>query len=228
MRVHFNMSGLLMDMDTVKYIAVEGPIGVGKSSLAEMLAKDYDARALFESPDGNPFLPLFYEDPSRHAFQTQLFFLLSRYQQQMELKQQDLFTQKVVCDYVFAKDLVFANLNLTEEEFGLYTQIYKMLDQRLPKPDVVIFLQANADVLMKRIKMRNKFYESGIDPEYILRVSQAYSQYFFQYNETPLLVVNTSGLDFVKHAKDYEMLKKELFYLLKSELEKHYVTINPR
>lgn len=215
-------------MEKIKYIAVEGPIGVGKSSLARMLAEDYGAKSLFENPDENPFLPQFYDDPHRHAFQTQLFFLLSRYQQQLEIKQQDLFEQKVVCDYVFAKDLVFAHLNLTEDEFALYSQIYKLLDQRLPRPDVVIFLQAQADVLMKRIKMRRKDYESDIDPDYVLKVSQAYSQFFFQYNEAPLLVVNTSGLDFVNHAKDYEMLKKELFYLLKSGQEKHYVTIDPR
>lgn len=217
-----------MVMERIKYIAVEGPIGVGKTTLAQMLAQDYDARAVFETPSENPFLPQFYDEPTRHAFQTQLFFLLSRYRQQVELKQQDLFSQRVICDYVFAKDLVFAHLNLTEDEFNLYTQIYKLLDQRIPKPDVVIFLQAKADVLMKRIKMRNVKYESNIDPDYVFKLSQSYSQFFFQYHEAPVLVVNTSGLDIVNHIRDYEMLKKELFYLLNSGQEKHYVTIDPR
>jgi deoxyguanosine kinase len=217
-----------MVLDKLHYIAVDGPIGAGKSSLVKILAKDFHARMLCEDPDSNPFLPLFYDDPSRHAFQTQLFFLLSRFQQHKELKQQDLFTQQVVCDYVFAKDLIFAKLNLTEEEFDLYLQVYRSLNQRLPKPDAVIFLQAEPKVLMDRIQMRNKDYEDGIEEDYLFKVSQAYSQYFFQYNEAPLLVVNTSGLDFVHRREDYEMLKKELFYLIKSGHEKHYVTIDQR
>lgn len=215
-------------LEKINYIAVEGPIGVGKSSLAKMMAQDFGAKGIFEKPDQNPFLPLFYEDGSRHAFQAQLFFLLMRYQQQVGLQQADLFEQKIVCDYVFAKDLIFAQLNLTEDEYRLYSQIYTLLTQQLPKPDVIVFLQASPDVLLKRIKMRRKDYEDGIDPDYVMRVSQAYSQYFFQYSEVPMLVVNTSGLDFVKHVKDYEMLKKELFYLMNSGLEKHYVTISPR
>lgn len=217
-----------MSMDNVRYLAIEGPIGVGKSSLVKLLARDYQAKTIFQQPDNNPFLGQFYEDPTRHAFQTQLFFLLSRYQQQVDLKQQDLFTDKVICDYVFAKDLIFANLNLTEDEFLLYTQIFRMLDQRLPKPDAVIFLQASPDVLMDRVRMRSKEYEESVDADYLLKVSQAYSQFFFQYDEAPVLTVNTSGLDFVNHAKDYELLKEELFYLLKSKQNKHYVTISPR
>lgn len=217
-----------MELDQLQYIAVEGPIGVGKSTLARMMADDFQARLVSENPDGNPFLPLFYDDPTRHAFQTQLFFLLSRYQQQVELKQQDLFSQKVVCDYLFVRDLLFAQINLTEDEFQLYTQIYHLLDQRLPKPDVVIFMQADVDTLYKRVQMRNKDYENPLEKDYLLKVSQAYSQYFFQYSDSPLMVVNTSGLDFVKHKQDYEMLKKELFYLLKSGQQKHYVTINQR
>lgn len=217
-----------MALNDVKYIAVEGPIGVGKSTLARMLAEDYGAKLISEEPDDNPFLPLFYEDPARHAFQTQLFFLLCRFRQQNELKQPGLFEQKVVCDYLFAKDLIFAHLNLTVEEFSLYSQIYNLLDQRLPKPDVVIFLQAKSDILMERLRKRDKDYEKNIDTDYVVKVSQAYSQYFFQYTEAPLLVVNTSGLDIVNHARDYEMLKEELVHLLKSGLEKHYVTIDPR
>jgi deoxyguanosine kinase len=217
-----------MVLERLKYIAVDGPIGVGKTSLAKMLAQDLEARVAYENPDDNPFIENFYEDVNRYAFQTQLFFLLSRYKQQMSLRQQDLFEQKVVCDYVFSKDLVFARLNLTDDEFDLYYQIYNLLDQRLPKPDVVVFMQAQPDILMKRIKKRSKDYERQITPEYILQVSQAYSQFYFQYTETPLLVVNTSGLDFVKHEKDYELLREELVTLIKSGKDKHYVTIAPR
>lgn len=209
----------------MKYIVVEGPIGVGKSSLTKIIAQDFGAKALMDHPDDNPFLPAFYENPGQYAFQTQLFFLLSRYQQQKQLKQQDLFDQQIICDYLFAKDLLFAQLNLPPEEYALYLQIYKMLDQKLPKPDVTIFLQAKPEVLMKRIKKRNKDYETQIDPDYVLQVSQTYSQFFFQYNECPLLVVNVSDIDFIKEKRDYEMLKTELINLIKSGKEKHYVTL---
>lgn len=215
-------------MDCLRYIAVEGPIGVGKSSLVKILAEDLGARIVLERPDDNPFLPLFYQDRSKHSFQTQIFFLLSRYRQQVELKQQDLFAQKVVCDYLFAKDHIFAQLNLTDDELGLYQGIFQLLDQRLPKPDATIFLQADPDILMKRIRKRKKDYEKDIDPEYVRAVSQAYSQFFFQYGEAPLLVVNTSGLDFVAKPSDYELLKHQLIHLIKSGQERHYVTIDQR
>lgn len=217
-----------MMIETISYLAVEGPIGVGKTSLAQMFAQDFQAQGLYENPDGNPFLPLFYQDPQQHAFQTQLFFLLSRYRQQLSLKQGDLFQQKVVCDYVFAKDLVFARLNLSPEEFDLYHQVYRLLDQKLPKPDVVVYMQADPQILLKRTRKRHKDYEKTIDEGYILRVQEAYSQYFFSYADSPLLVVNTTGLDFVNQPSDYEMLKKQLFFLLKSGKDKHYVTIDQR
>lgn len=214
-----------MGLEKVKYIAVDGPIGAGKSSLAEILATDLGAKLILENPDANPFLPAFYENPEQYAFQTQLFFLLSRYRQQKELKQVELFDQQIVCDYLFAKDLLFAQMNLPDEEFQLYLQIYKLLDQKLPKPDVTVFLQASPDVLLKHVKQRRKDYEIPIDPEYVLNVSQAYSQFFFQYNETPLLVVNVSDIDFVNQKLDYQMLKDEIVSLIDSGKEKHYVTI---
>lgn len=213
-------------MDKIQYIAVEGPIGVGKSSLVRMLAKDFAAYPIFENPDHNPFLPSFYQNKSKHAFQTQLFFLLSRYQQQMELKHNQHQAEKVVCDYIFAKDHIFAGLNLTADELDLYQTIFKLLDQRLPKPDVVILLQAQVDVLLKRIKLRNKDYEKPLQADYLTQLSQAYSQYFFHYSDTPLLVVNTSGLDFVNNPQDYETLKHELILLLESGQQKRFVTIN--
>ncbi len=211
-----------------QYIAVDGPIGVGKSSLVQLLARDFGATQVLEEPDANPFLPSFYDDPARYAFQTQLNFLLSRYRQQLDLKQVDLFQQRIVCDYVFPKDILFAELNLSEEEFDLYQQIYQMLDQRLPKPDVVIFLQAKPEVLLKRVKKRDIDYESSIDVEYLTKVSQAYSQFFFQYQDCPVLVVNTSVLDFVSHLNDYELLKGALMDMLESGQQKHFVTIDPR
>jgi deoxyadenosine/deoxycytidine kinase len=217
-----------MELNQLKHIAVEGPIGVGKSSLAQILSQDLKTQLVLERADENPFLPQFYGDPARFAFQTQVFFLLSRYRQLMDLKQQNLFEQKVVCDYIFGKDLIFAHINLTQEEMGLYTQIFQLLDQRLPKPDAVIFMQASTEVLMKRIKKRDIDYEKAIQSEYMLKLSQAYSQFFMQYNACPVLVVNTSGLNFVESPEDYEMLKKELIHLIKTGQEKHYVTIDSR
>ncbi|HBF12464.1 MAG TPA: deoxynucleoside kinase [Deltaproteobacteria bacterium] len=215
-------------MAEIRYIAVEGPIGVGKSSLAQMLAKDTNARLILEEAKENPFLGSFYENPDQFAFQAQIYFLLSRYRQQMELKQQDLFKQATVCDYLFAKDALFAAMNLTDEEMDLYNKIYGLLDAQLPKPDLVVFLQASPSVLMNRIKKRRASCERGIQEEYIERLSQAYSQFFFQYTTTPVLVVNASGFDFIESEADYEMLKKEMLNLWKSGKEKHYVTIDSR
>ncbi|MBI4412668.1 MAG: deoxynucleoside kinase [Deltaproteobacteria bacterium] len=215
-------------MEKLRYLAVEGPIGVGKTSLARMLAEDFKARLVLEEAETNPFLGQFYEDSRRHAFQAQVFFLLSRYRQQIELKQQDLFNQVTVCDYVFAKDQIFASLNLSDDEMDLYNNVYQLLDARLPKPDLVIFLQASADILMNRVKKRKSAFEKGLKGDYVEKVAQAYSQFFFKYSESPLLVVNTSGLDFVKNPKDYEILKKELYHMVKGGKEKHYVTIDSR
>ena len=215
-------------MDKLRYIAVEGPIGVGKSSLASMLAEDLKGRVILEEAFDNPFLGPFYENAEAYAFQAQIFFLLSRYRQQVELKQQDLFNEMTVCDYLFAKDQIFAQMNLLPEELDLYDKVYQLLDARLPKPDLVIFLQAEPDILLSRIRKRKVGFEKAIRPEYLAKLSQAYSQFFFKYNESPLMVVNTSGIDFVKNKKDYETLKKELYDMWKSGKEKHYVTIDTR
>lgn len=215
-------------MESLRYLAVEGPVGVGKTSLATMLAKDLNARLTLEEASGNPFLGRFYENPRQYAFQAQIYFLLSRYRQQVELIQQDLFNHTTVSDYLFARDEIFASINLTQDELDLYNKVYQLLGERLPKPDVVIFLQANEDVLMRRIKKRKISYEQGIGQEYVGRVAQAYSQFFFRYTQSPLLVVNTSGIDFVKDKKDYETLRKELYYMWKNRMEKHYVTIDSR
>ena len=193
-----------------KYIVVEGPIGVGKTSLAKILAAEFYARPVFEKAEDNPFLSKFYEDRETYAFQNQIFFLLSRYQQQRELVQQELFNQNTVADYLFAKDKIFATLTLSSEELALYHQIYQLLDPRVPKPDLVVYLQAQPEVLYKRIKKRDKAYEKAVTPEYLGAVAQAYNQFFFHYDESPLLVVNTSRIDFVASSNDLADLIKEI------------------
>lgn len=213
-------------MNKKKYIVVEGPIGVGKTSLAKMIAAEFQARSLFEKVEDNPFLGKFYEDPETYAFQNQIFFLLSRYQQQRELSQQDLFSQNTVADYLFAKDKIFATLTLSNEELTLYQQLYQLLDPRLPKPDLVIYLQARPEVLYKRIKKRDKSYEKGVTLEYLKEVAQSYNRFFFHYDETPLLVVNTSEIDFVSSSKDLADLIKEINNM--GSGTQHYIPLGSR
>ncbi len=197
-------------MDKSRYIAVEGPIGVGKSSLVNFLAEELGGTALMEEVDTNPFLKNFYEDTKKFAFQTQLFFLLSRYQQQKDLSQVSLFDQSVVSDYLFAKDRIFAYLNLDENELGLYEQVYRLLDATIPKPDLVIYLQASCERLIQRIDKRNKDYEKNVTEDYLERLVEAYNKYFFYYTDTPLLVVNTTDIDFVNNPEDLSNLVKEI------------------
>jgi deoxyadenosine/deoxycytidine kinase len=194
-------------MESFRYIVVEGPIGVGKTSLVKRLSNKFRARCILESPEENPFLRRFYRDRRKYAFQTQLFFLLNRYQQQREIRQIDLFNQVTITDCLFAKDRIFAYLNLDENELVLYERIYALLDGRIPKPDLVIFLQAKPEKLFARIRTRNLGYEREIDIEYLRAVSQAYNTYFFHYDESPLLVVDTSEIDFVNREEDLESLK---------------------
>jgi deoxyadenosine/deoxycytidine kinase len=197
-------------MTDKRYIVVEGPIGVGKTSLVQMLGEEFGSRVILEKAAENPFLPKFYTNPAAFAFQTQMFFLLSRYRQQLELTQQDLFNQNIICDYLFAKDKIFASVNLDEDELILYQQIYPLLDQRIPKPDLVIYLQSPTDVLQQRIRMRGRSFEKDINREYIEAVNEAYNRFFFNYNETPLLVINTSEVDFVRRPEDFQDLVREI------------------
>ncbi len=193
-----------------RYIIIEGPIGVGKTSLAKLLAKEFNARCVLEKPEENPFLPQFYQDRKKYAFQTQLFFLLSRFQQQREIAQLDLFNQMTLCDYLFAKDRIFASLNLDDHELALYEQIYQLLTGQIPTPDLVIFLQAKPEVLLYRIKSRNHTYEKEIDLDYLKMLTEAYNYYFFHYEQTPLLVVDTNEINFVDRKEDFDQLVREI------------------
>jgi len=190
------------------YIAIEGVIGVGKTSLARILAQRLNARLILEKFEDNPFLSDFYNDRDRYAFQTQIFFLLSRYRQQMELFQTELFHKNLVTDYMFIKDKLFAYLNLNEKELMLYDQMLNLLLRQIPKPDLVIYLQADTERLMKNIAKRGRDFEKNIDEEYIEALNQMYNQFFFRYNETPLLIINTTDIDFVHNEDDLaEILK---------------------
>ena len=193
-----------------RYIAVEGPIGVGKTALARRLASEFGSRLLLEQTEENPFLRKFYEDPDKHAFQTQLFFLLERYRQQHELAQQELFAHGTVADYLFAKDGIFAGITLNADEFSLYQQIFCLLDQRLPRPDLVIYLEARPEVLLRRLRKRQRDFERGINPDYLAKLTEAFRDYFYNYTEAPLLVVNCSDIDFVEHGGDLADLIKEI------------------
>ena len=211
-------------MEKSRYIAIEGPIGVGKSSLAELLAKELNGRTLIEEVDANPFLPKFYGDITKHAFQTQLFFLISRYQQQKEMTQQELFSSTVISDYLFAKDRIFAYLNLDENELSLYEQVYRLLDTRIPKPDLVIYLQASTDILLERIGRRNP--SMSRIKEGTWKVIDAYNRYFFYYTDTPRLVVNTTEIDFVNTPEDLTNLVKEIKTMKGGS--QHYIPLSSR
>lgn len=193
-------------MSEHRYIVVEGPIGVGKSSLTNILAERLRARRIMEVVEENPFLSSFYGDRAKYAFQTQMFFLLSRFKQQQELFQQDLFASVTVSDYLFAKDRVFAHLTLDENELSLYERVFEALGPRVAKPDLVIYLQARIDVLLARIKKRGREFERKFDPTYLENLCKAYNEFFFHYQDTPLLVVNTSDIDFVNNPEDLENL----------------------
>ena len=193
-----------------RYIVTEGPIGVGKTSLTTLLADELGARLILERAEENPFLSDFYKDSARFRFQTQMFFLMNRYGQQEEMAQPDLFTQITISDYLFAKDRIFAYLTLNDHELALYEQIYKLLEPKIVRPDLVIFLQADTDTLLKRIKLRARPFEKEINHDYIAAVNEAYNQYFFHYSETPLLVINTSDIDFVHRREDLDDLLKQI------------------
>lgn len=206
-----------------RFIAVEGAIGVGKTSLTRVLAGVFKGKLVLEEVDKNPFLERFYEEREKYAFQTQIFFLLSRYRQMRELMQGSLFEQGVVCDYILQKDKIFAYINLEDDELQLYEALFRLLGANIPKPDLVIFLQAKPEVLIKRIRKRNKEYERNISLDYLKALSEAYNEFFFHYVDTPLLVVNTSEIDFVESPRDLEQLIKEIRSIKKGV--QHYIPL---
>ncbi len=190
-------------------IAVEGPIGVGKTSFVELLVRKFDAHKVLENIE-NPFLKKFYEDTQGAAFQAQLFFLLSRYRQLQELSQRDLFRQVTLLDYILPKDKIFAYLNLDDSELLIYDKLYALLEEQTPKPDLVIFLQAETKTLAERIRGRCRDYEMEISEAYINEVNKAYNYYFFHYNQTPLLVIDTTPIDFVRHEEHLDELVEQI------------------
>jgi deoxyadenosine/deoxycytidine kinase len=193
----------------LRHVAIDGPIGVGKTSLVELLARRFHGTKILEDVD-NPFLPEFYKKKKGAAFQTQLFFLLSRYQQQCEIAQIDLFTTLVVADYHFPKDKIFACLNLDDSELLIYDRLYTLLSESVPKPDLVIYLQGSLETCMRRIKRASRAVEKGITPEYVAQLIEAYNYYFYHYEETPLLVVNTNEIDFVNRPGDFDDLVAQI------------------
>ncbi|HDS01296.1 MAG TPA: deoxynucleoside kinase [candidate division Zixibacteria bacterium] len=197
-------------MKSVNYIAVEGPIGVGKTSLAKLLAEKMDAHLIMEEATENPFLADFYRNKKKYAFQTQIFFLLARYQQLAKLNTHDLFHSLIVSDYTFEKDQLFAKVNLEERELILYDKIAASLSRDVPKPDLVIFLQAATETLYQRIKQRGVPFERNIDIYYLDELNEAYNYYFFEYDLTPLLVVKTDEIDFVNNANDFNDLVEQI------------------
>ena len=197
-------------MRNLYYIAIEGPIGVGKTSLAKLLSKELGARLVLEDFEDNPFLPDFYNDPERFGFQTQLFFLLQRYRQQQDLRQVDMFQKLLITDYMFVKDRLFASLNLGDKEMHLYDTVARLLERNIIKHDLVIYLQADTDVLMKNIEKRGRNMERNVTWEYIDALNQVYTEYFFRYQDTPLVIINTNIIDFVENEND---LKEVIDYI---------------
>ena len=195
-----------LSLPPYKYIAVEGPIGVGTTSLTAMLAKEFGAAELYEKVDENPFLAKFYQDRKKHALSTQLFFLVSRYQQLGEANHANLFQKNVVADYMLEKDIIFAELNLNSDEYEIYNEIYSHLSVKVAHPDLVIFLTAQTDRLIERVRKRGRDFESGISEKYIEEVNEAYHEFFFRYDKGPMLQVNTNEIDFVENKEDFQKL----------------------
>ncbi len=194
----------------IRHIAIEGVIGAGKTTLANMLSERLKARLVLEKFDENPFLSKFYEDPEHYAFQTQIFFLLSRYKQQQELFQADLFHNFVISDYIFDKDKIFAYLTLQDEELKLYEALLSAIEKNIPVPDLVVYLQSSVDRLMTNIRSRGRRYEENMSVDYIRDLNEAYNYFFFRYKSSPLLIVKSTDIDFVNNEKDFEDLLEQI------------------
>jgi len=189
-----------------RYIVIEGPIGAGKTSLAHVMSERVGGSALLEDPDSNPFLPGFYQDRARYALPTQLFFLFQRANQVRALKQPDLFSGLTIADFMLDKDLLFARLTLNDDEFALYRQVYAQLQPQAPVPDLVIYLQASTETLIERVRRRGVPYERSIPDDYLARLAETYARFFYQYDASPVLIVNSDNLNFVDQPGDYDLL----------------------
>jgi deoxyadenosine/deoxycytidine kinase len=195
-----------MSLEKYKYVVVEGPIGVGKTTLVRKLAESYNAQTLFEMPQENPFLEKFYRDAARYALPTQMFFLFQRMNQLRDLTQTDLFDTRVISDFLLDKDPIFARLTLGDDELNLYRQLYEHLRPQAPVPDLVIYLQAQPETLIDRVKKRGVSIESGISELYLYRLCESYSRFFYHYDAAPLLIVNTEHLNPIDRAEDFDLL----------------------
>src|SRR6056297_335283 len=202
-----------------RYIAVEGPIGVGKTTLAQKLALSFNYATLLEDAHTNPFLEKFYRNPEQAALAAQLFFLFQRAQKIQEVRQADIFDTVRVADFLIEKDPLFARINLDPDEFHLYEKVYQQLTIDAPRPDLVIYLQAATDVLISRIESRGLAYEQGIDRRYLERLNEVYSEIFLYYDDAPLLIVNASELDLAHNTEDYKQL---VDYMLDIRRGRHY------
>ena len=209
----------LIEQSDLRHIAIEGVIGAGKTSLALMVGETLSANVVLEKFEENPFLKDFYRDPERYAFQTQIFFLLTRYKQQRDLFQADLFHRFLVTDYIFEKDKIFAYLNLQDEELKLYETLVSSIEHSIPTPDLVVYLQSSVPRLMTNIKQRGRAYEASMSETYIKDLNEAYNYFFFRYKSTPLLIVNSAEIDFVNNRAQYEDLVRQIFRQNRSAVE---------
>ncbi|MFH5832483.1 deoxynucleoside kinase [Halalkalibaculum sp. DA3122] len=194
-----------------EFIAVEGVIGAGKTSLAKLLSERHNARLMLEQFEQNPFLPKFYDDRDRYAFPTQMSFLASRFKQQQQMTSKDLFHELTISDYLFEKDRIFARLNLNDDELSLYDSIYHIMTGISAKPDLVIYLQASVDRLMENIRERDRDYERQITRDYLQELCDAYNHFFYHYNKSPLIIINTSDIDFVSNEKHLDYIDEQVF-----------------
>ena len=210
-----------MALDDLRYIAVEGVLGAGKTNLANRLAQTLGAKTIFEEFERNPFLEDFYHDPERYAFQTKIYFLLNRYKQQEQINQHDLFQTCIVSDYIFAKHRIFATLNLNEKELKLYNSIASLMEKDIHQSDLVIYLQSSTKRLLENIKKRSREIEKNMSEEYIHILNDLYNKFFFHYSDTPLLVINTDEIDIINNESDY----KDVLYEINNHTKgtKYYV-----
>lgn len=209
-------------MSEIKYICIEGVIGVGKTSLSKKLVEKYNGKLIKEEFEINPFLEKFYKEREKYAFQAQMFFLVNRFKQLQYLNQDEIFNNLIVADYAFEKDRIFATVNLSLSELNIYESLYNNLRRELRQPDLVIYLQASIDKLVANIKKRGRKMEKNITREYLSELSSAYNDFFFKYNNTPLLIVNTNEIDFVNNKEDFENLCSAIFKEDRSFIEYFY------